>query len=218
MNPSEKESKMKTVNKKSVFMVFTALSMVFLMTGLALAQAQKAPAAPAALAAPAAPSTAFTADLPVAMTCPGQAPEGELVKILFDRLKTKVNYDSFLEPKGLAGNKSLIIIIGGSGKGLGAAGVDPGGEVKRAEALIAEAKKQNMKILGFHLGGEDRRGTVSAKFIDIVTPKVNYLVVREDGNKDGAFTKIAQQNKIPFTQIKKTTELTEILKAVFNIK
>jgi hypothetical protein len=28
--------------------------------------------------------------LPVAMTCPGQAPEGELVKILFNRIKTKV--------------------------------------------------------------------------------------------------------------------------------
>ena len=123
-----------------------------------------------------------------------------------------------MEPKELSEYKTLIIIIGGSGKGLGAAGMDLQDEVKRAEALIAEAKKQNMKIIGLHLGGEDRRGTVSAKFVDIVTPKVNFLVVREDGNTDGVFTKIASQNKIPFTQIKQTQELTDVLKAVFKIK
>ena len=197
---------MKVVNTRSVFGILAAFSLFLSLASLTMAQAQKAPAVP------------FSADLPVAMTCPGQAPEGELVKILFDRLKTKVTYDSLLEPKEISGNKSLIIILGGSGKGLGAAGADIQEELKRAEALVAEAKKQNVKILGFHLGGEDRRGQVSMKFIDIVTPKVNYLVVREDGNKDGAFTKIAQQNKIPFTQIKQTQELTDILKAVFKIK
>lgn len=159
-----------------------------------------------------------TAELPVAMTCPGQAPEGELVKILFDRLKTKIKYDPFLEPKELTGNKTLIIIIGGSGKGLGSAGVDIQDEVKRAEQIIAEAKKQNMKIIGIHAGGEDRRGNVSAKFIDVVTPQVNYLIVREDGNKDGIFTKISSQHKIPFTLIKQTQELTEIFKTIFKIK
>ncbi len=180
------------------------LGMVVLFAGTALAQL-KVPAG-------------FTADLPVAMTCPGQAPEGELVKILFDRLKTKVTYDTFLEPKDLAGHKSLIIIIGGSGKGLGAAGADIQDELKRADALVAEAKKKNIKILGFHLGGEDRRGPASAKFIDDVTPHVNFLVVREDGNKDGVFTKIANQAKIPMVQIKQTHELTGILKEVFKIK
>ena len=180
------------------------LGMVVLFAGTALAQ----PKVPAN----------FTADLPVAMTCPGQAPEGELVNILFNRLKTKVTYDAFLEPKDLAGHKSLIIIIGGSGKGLGAAGADIQDELKRAEALVTEAKKKNIKILGFHLGGEDRRGPASAKFIEDVTPNVNFLVVREDGNKDGAFTKMATQAKIPMVQIKQTQELTEILKEIFKIK
>jgi hypothetical protein len=179
-------------------------SVVMLLAGTALGQ-QKVPA-----------GVSFS--LPVAMTCPGQAPEGELVKILFNRLKTKVNYDSSMEPKELAGNKTLIIIIGGSGKGLGAAGADIQDEMKRAEALIAEAKKQNMKLMGIHIGGEDRRGPASAKFIDVVTPKMNYLVVREDGNNDGVFTKIANDNKIPLTLIKQTQDLSDILKQVFSIK
>jgi len=41
------------------------------------------------------------------------------VKILFGRIKTNVKYDPSMEPKELAGNKTLILIIGGSGKGLG---------------------------------------------------------------------------------------------------
>jgi hypothetical protein len=152
------------------------------------------------------------------MTSPGLAPEGELVKILFDRLKVKVRHDPTLEAKDLAGNKTLILILGGSGKGLGAAGMNIQDELKRAEGLLAEAKKLNIKLVGIHCGGEDRRGPVSSKFIDLLTPKVNYLVVREDGNKDGLFTKIAQQNKIPLTVIKQTQEITEILKELFKIK
>ena len=43
-------------------------------------------------------------------------------------------------------------------------------------------------------------------------------MVREDGNKDGVFTKIANDNKIPLTLIKQTQDLSDILKQVFNIK
>jgi hypothetical protein len=158
-----------------------------------------------------------TAELPVTMTCPGQAPEGQLVKLIFGRLKTPVKYDPFLEPKDLAGNKTLIIILGGSGKGLGVAGVDLRDEMKRAEALIAEANKQKIKLIGIHAGGEDRRGEVSTKLIALVAPKMSYMIVREDGNKDGAFTKLSEQHKIPLTLIKATPELSEVFKALFKL-
>lgn len=158
-----------------------------------------------------------TAELPVAMTCPGQAPEGQLVKLIFGRLKTPVKYDPFLEPTDLTGNKTLIIILGGSGKGLGVAGVDLRDEMKRAEALIAEANAQKIKLIGIHTGGEDRRGEVSTKLIDLVAPKMSYIVVREDGNKDGLFTKLAGQHKIPLTLIKGTQELSDVFKALFKL-
>lgn len=158
-----------------------------------------------------------SAELPVAMTCPGQAPEGQMVKLLFGRLKTPIKYDPFLEPKDLAGHKTLIVILGGSGKGLGAAGVDLRDEMKRAEALIAEATRLKIKLVGIHCGGEDRRGAVSTKLIDLVAPKMQYIIVREDGNKDGHFTKLASQQKIPLTVIQQTNDLTEIFKELFKL-
>ncbi len=168
-----------------------------------------------AAASAAGPPAGVSAELPVAMTCPGQAPDGQMVKLVMGRAKIPVKYDPFLEPKDLAGHKTLIIILGGSGKGLGAAGVDIAEEMKRAEALIAEAQKQKIKLVGIHAGGEDRRGSVSTKLIDLVAPKMQYLIVREDGNKDGLFTKLSAQQKIPLTVVKQSPEMGDIFKALF---
>lgn len=190
-----------------------ARELVRLFGMLLLAGVLALPGAAAAQQVPA----GVSAELPVVMTCPGQAPEGQLVKLIFGRLKTPVKYDPFLEPKDLSGSKTLIIILGGSGKGLGVAGVDLRDEMKRAEALIAEANKQKIKLIGIHTGGEDRRGEVSTKLIDLVAPKMSYIVVREDGNKDGLFTKLAGQHKIPLTLIKATPELSDVFKALFKL-
>lgn len=159
-----------------------------------------------------------SAELPVAMTCPGQAPEGQLVKLIFGRLKTPIKYDPFMEPKDVGGSKTLIIILGGSGKGLGSAGVNLQDEMKRADALVAEANKQKVKLVGIHSGGEDRRGDVSTKLIDLVAPKMSYLIVREDGNQDGLFTKLSGEKKIPLTLIKGTQELSDVFKELFKIQ
>jgi hypothetical protein len=90
-------------------------------------------------------------------------------------------------------------------------------EMKRAEAVIAEAQKQKIKLIGIHSGGEDRRGEVSTKLIDLVAPRMSYLIVREDGNKDGLFTKLANQHKIPLTLIQGTQELSDVFKALFKL-
>ena len=178
--------------------------LIVLLAFPAVAPAQKLPAG-------------VSAELPVVVTCPGQAPEGQMVKLILGRMKTPVKYDPFLEPKDLSGNKTLILILGGSGKGLGTAGVDLRDEMKRAEALIAEATRQKIKLVGIHSGGEDRRGDVSTRLIDLVAPKMSYIIVREDGNKDGLFTKLADQHKIPLTVIQKTQDLSDIFKALFKL-
>jgi hypothetical protein len=184
---------------------FSVAALLFAVTILAgSASAQKVPAG-------------VSAELPVAMTCPGQAPEGQLVKLIFGRLKTPIKYDPFMEPKEIAGSKTLIIILGGSGKGLGSAGVNLQDEMKRADALVAEANKQKIKLVGVHSGGEDRRGEVSTKLIDLVAPKMSYLIVREDGNKDGLFTKLSSERKIPLTLIKGTQELSDVFKELFKL-
>ena len=160
----------------------------------------------------------FTCEVPVAMTAPGQSPEIAIVSLLARRVKLEIKSEPFLKPEALEGFKTLIIIIGGSGKGLGAAGVDIEGEAKRAKNLIAVCKEKEIKIIGMHLGGETRRGANSQIMIELVTPKCDYVVVREDGNKDGIFTKICSENKITLTEIEKTLQVVDVLKVLFRLE
>jgi len=159
----------------------------------------------------------FTAETPVAMTAPGQSPEIAIVSLLARRMNFEIKKDNFLDVDGLEGIKTLIIILGGSGKGLGSAGVDIQSEIQRAERLIAACKEKNIKIFGMHLGGENRLGANSMVMIDLITPNCDFVLVRSDGNKDGIFTKICTDNKIPMLEIEKTLQTTDIIKAVFQL-
>ena len=159
----------------------------------------------------------FTAETPVAMTAPGQSPEIAIVDMLVSRINFEIKTDYTLKPEELNDMKTLIIIIGGSSKGLGEAGVDLQEEVDRTKQLIAVCKEKGIKIIGMHLGGAERRGEKSQVMIELVTPNCDYVVVRSDGNKDGIFTKICAEKKIPLKEIEKTIEVTDILKAVFQL-
>lgn len=152
---------------------------------------------------------------PVAMTAPGQSPEYAIVNVYFTRAKIPVKSDPLLEPADLKGFKTLVIIIGGSGKGLGAAGIDIVDELARARELIKTAKSQKIALVGMHLGGEARRGENSQQFIELVTPEMDFLIVRSDGNKDGIFTDLAAKKKIPLVLVEKSSELAEILPKMF---
>ena len=159
----------------------------------------------------------FTAEIPVAMTAPGQSPEIAIVSLLARRINFEIKTDNFLDVDGLEGIKTLIIIIGGSGKGLGSAGVDIQGEIKRAESLMAACKEKGIKIVGMHLGGENRLGANSMVMIDLITPNCDFVLVKSDGNKEGLFTKICADNKIPLTEIESTLQTTDIIKEVFQL-
>lgn len=159
----------------------------------------------------------FTAETPVAMTAPGQSPEIAIVGLLARRMNFEIKTDNFLEVDGLEGMKTLIIILGGSGKGLGSAGVDMQGEIQRAKELIAACKEKGIKIVGMHLGGENRLGANSMVMINLITPNCDFVLVRSDGNKDGLFTKICTDNKIPMIEIEKTLEATDVIKKVFQL-
>jgi hypothetical protein len=170
--------------------------------------------------APAQQAEPPTAELPVIVVAPGLTPEIEMVRILAGRAKVEVATEASAKPEDLAkdGEKvynSMILVIGGSGKGLGAAGASIEDEMKRAEALIARGKELGIFLMGVHLGGEARRGPNTEKIIPIIVPNVDYVVVRKDGNKDGIFTELTADKKIPLTEIEKTTAFIDVLKAVF---
>jgi hypothetical protein len=165
---------------------------------------------------PAAPMAqpAFTSPPPVAITSCGQSPDAYTVSLLSKRAKIEHTFDNVLKPAALASVKTLVIVMGGSAKGLGEAGIDDKGELARVAQLLTKAKELGVKVLAVHVGGESRRGPLSDKFIDPVVAKADFVLATEDGNKDGAFTKAAKARNIPLVIVKRVAEAGPALKAV----
>lgn len=155
------------------------------------------------------------AQLPLMITSCGQSPDALMIKLLCDQVKLPHSFEKTLEPKQLKGYKTLIIGIGGSVKGLGEAGINTDDEIARVDRVIEEARRQKMLIIAMHTGGQPRRGDLADPFIHAAAPKADFLVVRNDGNKDGVFTRIAENGKIPIVYIEQTMEVKDLLSEMF---
>ena len=101
---------------------------------------------------------AQTLEQPVLTTTCGQSPGALMVRQLAMREGLQIVQDDLatadlLREKYEAGEgfKTLIITMGTRGKGLGAAGMIWTLKKKRIMALIAEAKRQGMVIIGVHM-------------------------------------------------------------------
>ena len=169
------------------------------------------------------------AELPVLVTSCGQSIGPTTIKVVMQRLKLAYDIDPLATPETLqakakAGTpyKSLIITMGASLKGMGAAGIEIDDELARAAALIAEAKKQGIKVIGAHIEGMKRRSqgaaagdTTDEQSIDAVAPHSAILLVLKDGNSDGRFTVISEAKKIPLVEFEKTVDLIPALEKLF---
>ena len=92
-----------------------------------------------------------------------------VVRVILKSLKIGADFDAVMKADAITSQKVLIAVVGGSSKGLGAAGINKEDEVKRALDLCKAAEKKGMKILMMHVGGEGRRGTLSDyPVIDVV--------------------------------------------------
>jgi hypothetical protein len=201
---------------------FVGVVLFFLLivgSTLAFAQAAK-PAAPAA--APAAGAT--TAQAPVLLTSCGQSPGATRVKVFLQRLGVDYDLKDTATAKDLSTKpyKTLIIVTGSSLKGMGAAGVAIEDELARASALIVEAKKKGITVIGGHVEGMERRAKNAAPgdnsdemSIDAVCPKAKFLIVRKDGDEDGRFTALGKKYNVPVLFYNLNAEMATVLKGVF---
>ena len=77
---------------------------------------------------------------------------------------------------------------------MGAAGTDIDKEIKRCQALVKEAKKLGMIVVGAQVEGMARRTDASdMKSIKAVMPMADFILIIADSNKDGFFTKYAKE-------------------------
>ncbi|MEN6561192.1 MAG: DUF6305 family protein [Acidobacteriota bacterium] len=172
----------------------------------------------------AAQTTEARAELPVLVTSCGQSNGPTTIKIVLQRLKLAYDIEPLATPETLKAKpyKTLIVTMGASLKGMGAAGIQIEDELARTAALIAEARKQGVKIIGAHIEGMKRRSqgaaagdTTDEQSIDAVAPNSNILLVYKEGNSDGRFTVISQAKKIPLVEFEKTIDLIPTLEKLF---
>jgi hypothetical protein len=168
-------------------------------------------------------------DQPVLLTSCGQSPGPLKIKVFFGRLNMDYVFNMQASVTDLAAKKkegkpfkSLIIVTGASLKGMGAANVSMEGELDRIKKLIAEAKKQGIKVVGAHVEGMERRAQGAApgdnsdeQSIDAVCPQSDVLLVRKDGDEDKRFTAISTSKKIPLVTFEKNMELSDVLKNLY---
>jgi len=165
-------------------------------------------------------------ELPLVVTTCGQSPGALMIWVLSKQIKLPCDREDLLTAEHLKakadeGNpyKTLIITTGTSMKGMGAAGVDIDYEVARIEAIIEEAKKEGILIIGAHIEGMARRvDATDAASIATVIPESKLLLIREDSNEDGYFTKAAEEQGIPIITFKETLDLTDVFKKLFSME
>jgi len=174
------------------------------------------------------------ADLPVLITSCGQSPGATMVKVIFMKMKLKSEPKPYeinelvtaedLKAEQEAGSpyKSIIIVMGASLKGMGAAGISIDDELARTTKLIEEARRQGITIIGAHIEGMKRRAQGAAVgdntdelSIDCVAPNSDLLIIIKEGNTDNRFTIIANAKNIPIIEVEKLLDLKTEFEKIF---
>lgn len=172
---------------------------------------------------------AVKAETPVLVTSCGQSPGPNTIKVVLQRLKLEGVTDPLataetLKAKAAEGApyRSVIIVMGASLKGMGAAGISIEDEIKRSETLIAEAKKAGLTVIGAHVEGMKRRAqgatagdTTDEQSIDAVAPRSDILLIYKEGNSDGRFTVISKAANIPLIEVEKMMDFVPALEKLF---
>ena len=156
-------------------------------------------------------------EAPVLVTSFGQSTDGSMIEQVMKRLKTvSYSYNPTATGADLDGVKTVVIAVGNSTKGLGAAGISQEQETARAKEFMAAVEKKGVKVILCHIGGATRRGSLSDAFADMVLPLSSYMVVKEDGNEDSNFTSYASLNSIPITLVYGSKDTVDAFRQIFN--
>jgi hypothetical protein len=152
---------------------------------------------------------------PVLITSAGQSAEVQLASVLAKRAGLTTTLNKTAGASDLESQKTLILVIGVSMKGLGAAGLDAADEKERVQKLINKAQESSISIFCLHLGGEARRGELTDGFINAFLPSSQKVLVVKSGNNDGIFTTLCEKNNIPLIEVERTPDALEPIKNSF---
>lgn len=152
---------------------------------------------------------------PILLTSCGQSADALMMKMLLTKDSLIFSYVPAATTADLAGRGSVLIVVGGSSKGLGAAKISSEEESARALALLNAAREADIPVLAIHLGGAARRGALSDAFIRLGAENAQHIIVVKGGNEDGMFTAIADPSKIPLEVAESALQVSSLVRALY---
>jgi len=172
-----------------------------------------------------------TFESPAFIASVGQSAGAQQARVLATRAGLEFTFEARPDAGLLEGHRTLIVVLGASTKGLGAAGVDIDSEIAWATELFAKARESGMAIVAMHIEGGTRRGPSSDRVNTTFAPLVDHLIIKgaapdqewteaeeANGNADGLFTEIAAENGLGITYINKTLEAVGALQELFGVE
>ena len=159
--------------------------------------------------------TEAIAESPIILTSVGQSADVNVVQTLLKKCEIESDLNATVTADDLGDYKTLVLAIGGSSKGLGAAGVDENQELERVKGVIAKAEEKGMTIIALHIGGSARRGTLSDKFIPDALAAADAAIIVSEGDSDGLMKGIVTENSIPTAFIDNQVGAVDPLKTLF---
>lgn len=155
---------------------------------------------------------------PAILTSIGQSADVDIANTLCTKAGIEVTMNKNITGADLPDDcKTLILAVGGSSKGLGAAGIDADQELARTDALISAAKEKGITVLALHTGGSARRGTLSDSFITPAFQSCDAAIVVSEGDSDGLMSGILSGNGTPAIYVDNTAGTLDALKTAFGL-
>ena len=134
---------------------------------------------------------------PAILTSIGQSADVDIANTLCTKAGIEVTMNKNITGADLPDDcKTLILAVGGSSKGLGAAGII---------------------VLALHTGGSARRGTLSDSFITPAFQGCDAAIVVSEGDSDGLMSGILSGNGTPAIYVDNTAGTLDALKTAFGL-
>ena len=154
--------------------------------------------------------------LALRVTSFGQSTDAAMLDTVMKRIGVQYAYNATATADAVKGYKTVVIAVGASTKGLGAAGISEAEETERAKAIMQVIEETGAEVICCHIGGSARRGTLSDLFADMVMAKASWIVLKEDANFDYKFTKFAEEHNVPISLIYATKDALTVFTEVFS--
>ncbi|MFA6890003.1 MAG: DUF6305 family protein [Bacilli bacterium] len=132
-------------------------------------------------------------------------------------LDTAYTQDNMLTAAEVEDDSVVILVVGTSGKGLGAAGTNVTAENTRAEAFATKANSGKIELIVVHIGGTDRRGELSDTIIGSALAGSDLTFVVITGDADDFFTDHAS-DAAPLYLFSTASKLVAPFKVLFGIE